>query len=339
MIFYFSQVTISPQQAHRQLLIIYPIYRMPNLSDHDIKQMDEIWQSAQSEAVVRSLLMRTLEDLRIARDRLNQNSLNSSRPPGSMAPWQGGDKETASDDLLGGSNALDSADTDADTSTRPDEPADRRANTSAPEETILETGDTAKDPNQPTRRRAGRAVGDPGHGRTQKLAPTNFVHKYPPLCVACQHQFTEDDLAQAWKAWDTLELLSLSTLADNALLRLGLHIEVTRHTLMLQHCACGHVTRVVAQRDERKHLWEGVNIGEQRLLGPRLAGAVVYLSQRIRLPRRKVQELLHELFGLEMSTALIDQTIKQTARSIKPLQSELVEQLETAVLLHADETS
>ena len=50
---------------------------MPNLSDHDIRQMDEAWQSAQSESVVRSLLMRTLEDLRVARDRLGQNSSNS----------------------------------------------------------------------------------------------------------------------------------------------------------------------------------------------------------------------------------------------------------------------
>ena len=82
-----------------------------------------------------------------------------------------------------------------------------------------------------------------------------------------------------------------------------------------------------------------MDIGEQRLLGPRLGATVVYLSQRMRLLRRKVQELLHELFGLEMSTALIDQTIKQTARSIEPLQSELVAQLETAALLHADETS
>ena len=151
---------------------------MPNLSDHDIKQMNEIWRSAQSEAVVRSLLMRTLEDLRVARDRLNQNSSNGARPPGSMAPWQGGDKEAASDDdLLGGLNAKDSA----DTSIRPAEPANRRANTSAPEETTLETGDTAKDTNQSTRRRAGRAVGDLGHGRTQKLSPTNFVHKYPRI--------------------------------------------------------------------------------------------------------------------------------------------------------------
>jgi transposase len=80
---------------------------MPNLSDHDIKQMDEIWQSAQSEPVVRSLLIRTLEDLRVARDRLNQNASNSSRPPGSMPPWQRGNKETVDSDLPSESSEKD----------------------------------------------------------------------------------------------------------------------------------------------------------------------------------------------------------------------------------------
>ena len=59
----------------------------------------------------------------------------------------------------------------------------------------------------------------------------------------------------------------------------------------------------------------------------------------MRLPRYKVQELMLDIFGLEISTALIDQTIKQTARSVEPLQKELVEQLEQAELAYADETS
>ena len=320
---------------------------MPNLSDHDIKQMDEIWQSAQSESVVRSLLIRTLEDLRIARDRLNQNASNSSRPPGSMPPWQRGHHEVAQSDLLNESGDKEDDNTGGVASTRSESCANS-AHADVPEATPAQAsdGDAAaqtcaptKAPNQPTLRRAGRTVGDPGHGRTQKLAPTNFVCKHPTHCVACQHQFTEEDPAQAWTAWDTLELRALSTPADSAPLRLGLHIEVTRHTLMRQHCACGHTTRAIAMRDEGQNVWEGVDIGEQRLLGPRLGAVVVYLSQRMRLPRRKVQELLYELFGLEISTALIDQTIKQTARSVEPLQAELVAQLDAAVLLHADETS
>jgi transposase len=120
---------------------------------------------------------------------------------------------------------------------------------------------------------------------------------------------------------------------------LGLYLEVTRTYLMQRTCGCAHITRAVAERAQEDVQWTGVHITEQRLLGPRLAAMVVYLSLRMRLPRRKVQELLRELFGLELSPALIDQTIKQTARSVEPLQPELVRQLHEAVLAHADETS
>ena len=71
---------------------------MANLSDFDLRQMDGDWQSRQPEAVVRSLLTRTLDDLRVARDRLNQNPNNSSRPSGSMPPWQGNTDTSRDDD-------------------------------------------------------------------------------------------------------------------------------------------------------------------------------------------------------------------------------------------------
>ena len=61
---------------------------MPNLSDHDLRQMDPTWQQRQPEDTVRGLLVRALDDLRQACDRLDQNPSNSSHPPGSMAPWQ-----------------------------------------------------------------------------------------------------------------------------------------------------------------------------------------------------------------------------------------------------------
>lgn len=56
--------------------------------------MDEAWQDKLPEPKIRNLLKRTLEDLRVARDRLNQNPGNSSRPSGSMPPWLGGDDKT-----------------------------------------------------------------------------------------------------------------------------------------------------------------------------------------------------------------------------------------------------
>ena len=62
----------------------------PNLSDHDLRQMDPEWQQHQSGGTVRALLARALDDLRLARDRLSQTPANSSRPSGSMASWQRG---------------------------------------------------------------------------------------------------------------------------------------------------------------------------------------------------------------------------------------------------------
>jgi len=201
------------------------------------------------------------------------------------------------------------------------------------------TGDVPTTAALPAAKRAGRPLGAPGFGRTQKLIPTKFVHKHPEVCTGCLHPFTANDPAQAWTAWDTLELRALSE-DDTHTHQLGVYLEVTRHFLMQRQCTCGHLTQAQAQRaDDDKAQWAGVRIGEQRLLGPRLAATVVYLSLRMRLPRLKVQELLLELFGLELSTALIDQTIKQTARSVEPLQPELVRQLQVAVLAHADETS
>lgn len=307
---------------------------MANLSDHDLLQMDEVWQGKLSEPKVRTLLKRTLEDLRVARDRLNQNPGNSSRPPGSMPPWQCGDataKDTAkaladeqdAEDgcLTGGEPAKGTKPKSDDNAAKTSAAGDAMPNTAAPE----------------AAKRAGRLLGTAGYGRRQKLTPTKFVCKYPDACAACLHPFTPADPAQAWTAWDAVELCALSH-SETRAHQLGVCLEVTRHYLMEQDCGCDHTTRAVAWRAADDSFWEGVDIGEQRLLGPRLAATVVYLSLRMRLPRRKVQELLLELFGLELSTALIDQTIKQTARSAEPLQPELVKQLEEAALAYADET-
>jgi hypothetical protein len=311
---------------------------MANLSDHDLKQMDDAWQHQQPEPVVRALLKRTLDDLRVARDRLNQNSTNSSRPSGSMPPWQGADG-TAKVGLEAVAAQPDSED-DEDEVPGNNAKSNKEKDTNQTDEASVTKAIVAAEvvPAASAPKRAGRPLGATGHGRTQKLTPTKFDYKYPDICAGCQHHFNPDDPAQAWTAWDTLELHPIST-DDTSPHQLGLYIEVTRHFLMHRLCDCGHTTRAVAWRAQNDCQWEGVDIGEQRLIGPRLAATVVYLSLRMRLPRRKVQELLLELFGLELSTALIDQTIKQAARSVDPLQPELMQQLEEAVLAYADETS
>ncbi len=56
------------------------------LSEHDLKQLDEqTIRSLQAERL-RTLSLKLLADLKEARDRLNQSPDNSSRPPSTRAP-------------------------------------------------------------------------------------------------------------------------------------------------------------------------------------------------------------------------------------------------------------
>jgi transposase len=70
-----------------------------------------------------------------------------------------------------------------------------------------------------------------------------------------------------------------------------------------------------------------------------LASLLVLLTLRYRLSRAKVKELLAELFGLHVSTGLIDQTIREAGRAVEPLEEQIVAHIEQATLAHADETS
>ena len=319
---------------------------MPNLSDHDLKQMDPAWQAGLPEPVVRGLLKRALDDLRLARDRLNQRPDNSSRPPGSMAPWQRGTTagEASRDADLSLEDALPEAPGGA--ATGPQQapaaaagPADQ----APPEAAGGKAGATAARTQacatpSPTARRPGRRLGAPGHGREQHLLPTHTQDHRPQCCAACQRPLPGDGPCEAWTGWTTLEMVALRATAGAAPSALGVLIECTVHRLMQQRCACGHLSQAQALRADEDALWPGVQISQQRLLGPRLAAAVVHLCVRMRLPRRKVSELLLEWFGLELSAALIDQTVHQAARSVQPLEQQLAADLEQAVLVHADET-
>ncbi|HET9646176.1 MAG TPA: transposase, partial [Burkholderiaceae bacterium] len=143
-------------------------------------------------------------------------------------------------------------------------------------------------------------------------------------------------------AWDRLEWTPLAQTAYGSLAagmgRLGVHLEVTRHRLLQQRCDCGHVARARAHVVQDDALWPKVALGEHRLLGPRLAAVVVYLCLRMRCSRSKVQEVMLDLFGLQLSVGLIDQTVREAGRSAEPLEDAIIADLEQSVVVHADET-
>ncbi|HAT29917.1 MAG TPA: hypothetical protein DCW29_03420 [Janthinobacterium sp.] len=86
------------------------------------------------------------------------------------------------------------------------------------------------------KKKAGKQLGAQGFGRTQKLAFTNAEAHHPRACAGCGKCLAPDG-ALAYTAWDDVD--SAEKVAGQA----GLYQKVTRHTLYVSACSCGHVTR------------------------------------------------------------------------------------------------
>ena len=157
----------SRGSPNRSCPVQRPDTRSMVLKDHDLRQLDEArirdLKEKDPEALV-NLSIRLLEDLKEARERLNQNPSNSSRPPSSQAPWfRAQEDEEDTEDPSGDEDSEDppdkaTADSAADT---PPGPSGRDS---------THNGDS-KD--TPARRKPGRQPGAPGFGRTQKLTVTD----------------------------------------------------------------------------------------------------------------------------------------------------------------------
>ena len=171
---------------------------MPNLSDHDLRQMDPTRQQRQAEDTARGVLARALDDLWQARDRLNQGPGNSSRPSGSMEPW-------------------------------------RAAGLARPEVSSSQAAPIGTAPPEA-----------PGGQPLDAQAPCSV-----------------------WAGWDCIELAGLPQAQ-------GLRLQVARHLLMEQRSTCGHLSRAKSHCAPVDRAWQG-DIGQHRLLGPRLAAIVVFL--------------------------------------------------------------
>ena len=293
-----------------------------HLSDHDLRQMDEDWIKRLAPDKLRYALQHALNDLRQARDRLKTTPHNSSRPPGSMAPWDRSSAITAQD-----------VDVSDDPPDPPDPPA--AADTATPE--AKEPSGAGDKPDtssrkQAVRRPCGKQPGAPGHGRIQVLPVDDHCAHRPIICSGCDAPLLDATPMQAWCGWDQVDIAPLPEG------QAGLRLCCNRHTLFEARCPCGHCTRAMPYRAPDDGLWEHIEVNQWRLVGPHLAAMIVVLALRMRLSRVRIREFLGEFLGLALATGTIDQTIREAGRASAPLEDELVADIEQAALLYVDET-
>ncbi|HYQ92842.1 MAG TPA: IS66 family transposase [Candidatus Competibacteraceae bacterium] len=296
------------------------------LSDFDLQQLDEQKLSALPVEQKEALLVKLLWDLKDARERLKANSQTSSRPPRSDPPWQSHDPADEDVDVIdaeGGETESAAAGSAASTSTAAEaEPSEVAA--PAVETTPASTADK-------TPKKAGRQVGAPGQSRQVSLPVSATVNHRPETCVCCGQAL---DLTE-FIARTGLYVLEIET--DPAAGLRGLQVRHEKHRYGEIACQCGHVNRSEPGRCPSDPLWT-VGLTEWHLVGPLLISLLVCLSHRLHLSRRRIQELLRDWLGIELSTSTINQCLHEAGRAVEPLEESLVEELQQATLAYADET-
>ena len=305
------------------------------LTDFDLRQMDEDWLSLLTPVQLQAVSVRLLQELKTARDRLNQTPNNSSRPPSSRPAWEVGpsDDETLDD----GADQARAKPLNAEPpNTEPpstEQANTEQASTEQPNTSIPASsgGGLRSTDAKSTGKKAGKQPGAKGYGRTQQFAIDDTIVHYPEHCAACGLALTREG-TQAYTGWDEIEI------AANAAGQAGMRLQVNRHLLHASDCSCGHVTRAPHYTAPEDPCWDKVALGQWRLIGPRLGGAIVFLALRMRLSRARIREFFIELFGLQLSTGVIDETIREAGRAVAPLEDAMVREIEQAALLHADET-
>jgi transposase len=256
-------------------------------------------------------------------DRIQRTPDNSSVPPSSRAPWNKGKSNAKPAELEEEEDERRAA---VEKVLADDEP---RAEPESPENAAPVA------PAQPVegKKAAGKQPGSPGYGRTQVLAITAVEKHLPSQCAVCGAALGADTVFRPYTAWDQVEIVTLPAGES------GFKLEVTRHEPYEGLCGCGHRTRMEPYRAESDGLWEKVALGEWRLIGPTLAGLIVYLKLSMRLSLTKIQAFFHDVCGLELSVGVLSQCLLEAGRAAHPLEAPLVEELRQSALLYVDETS
>ncbi len=175
----------------------------------------------------------------------------------------------------------------------------------------------------PQRKKSGRKPGgQPGHaGKYRALVPTEKADKvievFPSACT-CGHRFPKD---------------------GKGLCKTG---NPHRHQVTELPEIRPHITEYRFWRitcpDCGKVIWAPVPKEILNQFGPKLTGLIAYLTVICRMPRRKKEELLENVFATPISLGSTQKAVEETSAALQPGYQELEQQLPKEPVLNGDET-
>ncbi len=231
------------------------------LKEQELLQMDEEFIRTLLEKdpdALAGLSINLVNDLKEALERLNQNPSNSSKPSGSLAPWDKGsradDNEDNEDLNIEEKEALRS---ESDKDQPSDETTDK-VTEEAGTESSLQSENTEKNKS----RKPGRQTGSQGFGRTQKLEVTDTQHHLCGCCTVCN-----EDLASVAKAYTGFQTININLGDSNSP---GVQLSNIQHIYYTGLCPnCGLENRSEPWRAPADTSdWKNVGMTEWRLVGP-----------------------------------------------------------------------
>jgi transposase len=163
--------------------------------------------------------------------------------------------------------------------------------------------------------------GQKGHrGNHRSLLPpelvNTFVDLFPPVCLGCARELprTPDATACRYQQLDLRDHRPHVT-------------EWRRHEVVCQRC--GAATRAEYDRTQLPSF----------AFGPCLTAVVVLLTGAYHLSRRKTKKLLHELFGISVSTGAISAMEKRASVALAEAHDEAEREVQYAGIKHTDATT
>jgi transposase len=284
---------------------------MNRLSKEDLAQMNrDYFQSLDKQKLVEvagNLHTLAVEQL----EKLEQNSSNSSLPP-SSDQFKSPEKERLQ--LV--------EETGCETSKT--EPVGE-------EPEILEESGKLKS-KRFEKKKPGKQKGAKGIWRTTPLVPSQTISHHPETCASCNSTLEINTSAKPYMGYYVLELEKLES---------GIEIVCTLHHYYQATCSCGHHT-VSKPQVGFVSVVEGRSkdlcLQEYGLVGPMLATFIASLAVRYRISRPKIRELLDDWVGVSLSVGTIDRCIREVGIACSPVVEELIEELQSAEIIHLDET-
>jgi len=161
----------------------------------------------------------------------------------------------------------------------------------------------------------GGQIGHKGSTLEMVSEPDSIVEHQPYFCTRCGNDLSavEGSVVEIRQVFD---------------IPMPVHPLVIEHQVISKKCRCGHCCQVDFPAEVRSRVSYGTNI----------RALVTYLSCVQYVPYKRLTEVLHDLYGVNLSQGTVDNILQDMSQKSVPAYNEIRNRIEQSHVAGADET-